>query len=288
MSGLEDVLDQSFSLIGKPGTLSLHIVCSSKEECDFWYRGIQGLVAYQKASVEASIQVYQEAVDRNPSDVMCRVNLGLAMLRQDRTTEALAQLSRAAEVHLLACPLCCAVLLVNEWNRCQMDGGNAQAHRALSKALDKLGKVDEAIVHAQRAASIRTQDPELFIMLGSLHLKAKHMDDAVTAFEAALKINPSIKEAHVRLADMFLSTGREAEAKVHYEEALRVDPSYKWAHVNLGLSLERQGDVGAAIDHYNKALKIDENFVPALFNLGQAHDRLGNVRWQTSRCAIET
>jgi predicted Zn-dependent protease len=98
VAGLEDVLEQSFSLIGKPGTLSLHIVCSSKEECDFWYRGIQGLVAYQKASVEASIQVYQEAVDRNPSDVMCRVNLGLAMLRQDRTSDALAQLSRAAEV----------------------------------------------------------------------------------------------------------------------------------------------------------------------------------------------
>lgn len=43
-TGLEDILDMSFSLVGKPGTMSLHVVCGSKEECEFWFRGIQGLV----------------------------------------------------------------------------------------------------------------------------------------------------------------------------------------------------------------------------------------------------
>lgn len=55
-------------------------------------------VAYQKVSVEASIQVYQEAVDRNPGDVKARISLGLAMLRQDRPADALSHLFKAAEV----------------------------------------------------------------------------------------------------------------------------------------------------------------------------------------------
>ena len=99
----------SFSLIGKPGTMSLHLVCGSRAECDFWFRGIQGLVAYQQASVEASIQVYKEAVDRNPAEVMSRISLGLALLRQDRFTDALLNLMKATEV--CACVFIVLVLM---------------------------------------------------------------------------------------------------------------------------------------------------------------------------------
>ena len=58
-------------------------------------------VAYQPASVEASIHVYQEAVDRNPNDVMSQISVGLALLRQDRLSEALSHLSKAVEVRAM-------------------------------------------------------------------------------------------------------------------------------------------------------------------------------------------
>lgn len=103
-----------------------------------------------------------------------------------------------------------------------------------------LAQLDEAIVHASKAAQLRSRDPEFHILLGSLYVKTGNVTDAIAAYQQALIADPSLKEAHVRLADLFSSIGREDDAKRHYQEALRVDPSYKWAHVNLGLSLERQ------------------------------------------------
>ncbi len=101
-------------------------------------------------------------------------------------------------------------------------------------------QLDEAILHASKAAQLRSRDPEYHILLGGLYVKTGNVTDAITAYQQALVADPSLKEAHVRLADLFSNLGREDDAKRHYQEALRVDPSYKWAHVNLGLSLERQ------------------------------------------------
>ena len=113
-------------------------------------------------------------------------------------------------------------------------------YHSLCCGLFGLVQLDEAIVHASKAAQLRSRDPEFHILLGSLYVKTGNVTDAITAYQQALMADPSLKEAHVRLADLFSSIGREDDAKRHYQEALRVDPSYKWAHVNLGLSLERQ------------------------------------------------
>ena len=55
-------------------------------------------VAYHRASTDASIEVYTESVSRNPNDAIARTSLGMALLRQDRVTEALEHLQHAVEV----------------------------------------------------------------------------------------------------------------------------------------------------------------------------------------------
>ena len=36
--------ERAFSIVGKPGKKSLHLVASTAEECAFWFEGLQGLV----------------------------------------------------------------------------------------------------------------------------------------------------------------------------------------------------------------------------------------------------
>ena len=48
--------------------------------------------------MDASIEVYTEAVTRNPNDAIALISLGMALLRQERIPEALEHLSHAVEV----------------------------------------------------------------------------------------------------------------------------------------------------------------------------------------------
>ena len=60
-------------------------------------------VAFHRASADASIEVYTEAVSRNSSDPVARISLGMALLRQERIPEALDHLAQAVEVRVLPC-----------------------------------------------------------------------------------------------------------------------------------------------------------------------------------------
>lgn len=64
-------------------------------------------------------------------------------------------------------------------------------------------KLDEALVHLNRAGRLRPQDPRVLYGLGSLHLSAGRVAEAQKALEAVTTAVPEYLQAHVLLAMVY-------------------------------------------------------------------------------------
>ena len=181
------------------------------------------------------------------------------------------------------------------WNHAlACNPGNYLAEENLAGALEKKGRVEEAIAHRERAISINPKYEISHNNLG-LHLlaagrtaeaithfqkavalknryaighnnlanalaKAGQMDEAIEHYKRALEIKPDYAEAEANLGNAFFSTGRSANAIFHYEKAVEIAPDYAKAHCNLGIALLSTGRGREALTEFEKALAIQPDY----------------------------
>jgi protein O-mannosyl-transferase len=182
--------------------------------------------------------------------------------------------------------------------------GNARAHLNLGVALDRSGRMEEAIGHYREAIRLKPRDSGAYANLGyaafrmgnvaeaiGLYQEAISRDplygapysnlgialwqsgqrkEALRAFETALRLNPDQPEVHSNLGNILNAEGRYDEAQIHLQEALRLRPDYVEAHANLGFSLEQTGRTDGAIWHYQEALRLN----PSIRKLRDTLERL--------------
>ena len=76
---------------------------------------------------------------------------------------------------------------------------------------------------------------DVLISLGYALQKQGRLDDAVSNFQDALSLNPNHLGAHINLADTLLEQGRLDVAIASYQDVLRLDPNHFGAENNLGI-----------------------------------------------------
>ena len=188
---------------------------------------------------------------------------------------------------------------------------NEWAHINLGTALEKKGRIEEAISYYLKAVKINPACVVAHNNLGIVLAGQGRLDEAIKHYSEALRIKPILVEAHNSLGSLLVSQGKFDEAISHFSEALQFDPDNRDAHYNLGKTLEKQGkrgyrdDVRAlrealrvnpedanahcnlanilvkrgrledAITHYTVAIRINPDFAAAHNNLGVALKRKG-------------
>lgn len=158
---------------------------------------------------------------------------------------------------------------------------NSQSHRAhcnLGGALEKQGRLNEAIEYYLAALRINPAYVVAHYNLGAALDKQGRTDEAVAHYLEALRVHPRYVKAHTSLGGILDKQGRTDEAIDHYLEALRIYPRYAKAHNNLGIALGKQGRTDEAINHFLEALRIHPGFAEAHNNLGVVLFRQGNVQ----------
>ena len=118
---------------------------------------------------------------------------------------------------------------------------NHIAHYCLGGALQREGKVGEAIVHYKEALRINPNYIEAHNNLGPLLAQLGQHDEAIEHFNEALRINPNYAEAHNNLGTLLFRLGQRNEAIKHFNEALRIQPDYPRARRNLKIVLAQNG-----------------------------------------------
>ncbi|HVF71129.1 MAG TPA: tetratricopeptide repeat protein [Chthoniobacterales bacterium] len=144
---------------------------------------------------------------------------------------------------------------------------NAMAWLNLGEAVYKLGRIDEAIAHFERALQIQPNEPTTHGSLGAALWKIGRGEKALFHLHKSLEIAPKQAAVHSSLGVALLEIGRPEESMDHLEAALKIKPDDSNAHFNLGNTLLQLDRPGEAAAHYRRAVELNPRDAEALTNL---------------------
>jgi protein O-mannosyl-transferase len=159
--------------------------------------------------------------------------------------------------------------------------GNYGAHHGLGMALDRQGRVDEAMWEYRAALQAKGDYVLAFNNLGSDLAKQGHLDEAMNQFRAALRIAPGYADPYNNLGTILEKQGRFDEALALFQEALRLKSDFADAHYNLGVALGRKGRTEEAARQFQRVLELKPNYAEAHNNLGVMLERKGQLEQAT-------
>jgi tetratricopeptide (TPR) repeat protein len=197
--------------------------------------------------------LWQTTTARNPGCWMAYNNLGVALMADGQTDEAIIRYRRAEEI----------------------EPAFAGVHSNLGAALLRQGRTDEAIAELERAQQIEPGDVETHNNLGMALRRQGRLAEAIDQYGKALAIKPADFGANYNLGNALLQDGRAGEAIAHYQRALEASPDSADAHNNLGNALRREGRLDEAIAQYRLALASDPGHSRARAGLAAALEARG-------------
>ena len=144
------------------------------------------------------------------------------------------------------------------------------AQNNLGTALQRKGRLDEAILQYFKTLGMKPDYTEARINLGTALLEQGKDEEAIGQLEEAVRLKPKIAQAHYNLGTALLVTHRTDEAIGRFEEAVRLKPNYAEARNNLGTAIYSKGQREEAIRQFREAIRIKPDFALAQSNLASA------------------
>jgi Flp pilus assembly protein TadD len=215
-----------------------------------------GVIYLQNGRLSEAVTTFRQAIKLDDSFVYPRLNLGIALIRMGKHSEAaelLARLYQETSLPLARLPLAEAL---GETSRF------AEAEKILRMVCDD----------ANAAASIHA---EARFRMGAIFNKQNRFADAVREFEEALQLEPDMVMAHMQLGGALLQLKRLAEAERELKKAYELGgASAGAAQLLLGETYHLQGKYGLAIQAFEQYLKD----VPAAPNVTQVREAIDRMK----------
>jgi tetratricopeptide (TPR) repeat protein len=212
-----------------------------------------------------ALKVFERAAALDTNLFQAQFNYGLALLKLDRTQDALAPLSRAFELlpqsqeAVMALGLAAVMNhryaaavapLELAWKR---DAGNTRLGALLATAYLRTGEASRAVAILREVSSRNGDDPAAQLLLVEA-LDAS--GDSAKALETALQLQkqfPRLAPAHMAAAQQLVKSGKYQQAAAAFDEVLKLNPGQAEAELGLADSLQKSGRHEAALDHYRAA-----------------------------------
>ena len=185
----------------------------------------------------------RRALELAPAFKPARANLATVLHRQNKPTEALAELDR----------------LLDD------DPGNPGHANLKAAALGRLGEFEEAIALYETVLEKAGDQPKIWMSYGHVLKTVGRQADSIAAYRRAAQIRPALGEVWWSLAN--LKTVRFDDADVAAMEAALADPDLGdddrlHLHFALGKALEERGSAAASFDHYARGNAIRREQLP--------------------------
>jgi choline-sulfatase len=219
--------------------------------------------------LDQAIAGLKQVVAADPALLGARIELGLALQRVHKDSEAAQEFEAALRVDpknaLAHFNLC--ISLGNLHNdakaerECDMatalQPSFSRAYVARGLALARQGALREAIASLDAALAIDPADFDGLYNRGNLLGAQQQWPAARRDLLQAVAIEPNSAPAHVALGTLNLYTGDDNGALREYQRAIALDPRNSSAHSSLGLLYRRLGQNEKAAAELKKALDLD-------------------------------
>jgi tetratricopeptide (TPR) repeat protein len=170
-----------------------------------------GLSAWKAGDLGTAEQAFDAALAIDANHVKSLKNLARVRLEQRRSDEAVALLTRAAEI----------------------EPGTADVHRLLGRAFHGQGKTDDAIEAYRHAIELDANDAWSMNNLGLILLEQQQAEAALPLLAKAVELRQDTPAFHNNLGMALEHTGRFRAAAAAYKDALTADAAYERARLNL-------------------------------------------------------
>jgi len=134
----------------------------------------------------------------------------------------------------------------------------------------KKGKVDEAAGYFEKALLLDPRSSDACLELGNIYLLKENPDRAIEYFERTLRSGRHQSMAYTGLHEAFIMNGQMEQALSYGLRALEGQPDNARLHYNIASIYVRKGRIDEAVDHYKEAVRIQPDYAKAHNNLGSA------------------
>ncbi len=157
---------------------------------------------FVKGNFVQAEQLYQQFLERQPSNVVALANLGVAQFRQGKLTAAQLALEKAVKIQ----------------------PNDAFSLTTLGAVMIEQGRIEDAVTYLERANTSAPDDAITLNYLGVASSQLGQFGKAEQSLRWAITVRPEYAEAHFNLAVIYATAKPPsiALAKRHYEKALEL------------------------------------------------------------------
>ena len=149
------------------------------------------------------ITLFSHAIAVTKNNDTAHLNLGYALEKVGRNTEAMAEYQEAL----------------------RLNSKYAAAHNNLANLLDDTGHQNEAMAEFQEALRLDPQYVAAHNNYGTLLAEFGRFDEAMKEYATAARLDPTDSHAPYLIGKLLLKEGRDPEAVAYFRQAVQLDPN---------------------------------------------------------------
>ena len=257
---------------------------------DFYLQGRGYLQDYVKPeNVDAAIQVFNHALDKDPAFAAAYAGLGEAYWNKYQLThdkqwvdEAIQNCRKAAErdAGLASAYTCLGRVFIGTGNytdaleQCRravdLEPASDTAQGGLAYTYERLDRLDDAEKTYKQAIAMRPNYWATYNWLGLFYQRHARYEDARAMYSQVLSLAPDSFTGYSNLGGVCVLQGRYGEAIPLLKESLSIRPTAE-ASSNLGTAYFQMRSYPEAAVQFEEAVKLDENDYQMWGNLGDAY-----------------
>jgi tetratricopeptide (TPR) repeat protein len=240
------------------------------------------------SGIEQSVRRHS---DRFPRSARAHANLGIALLKQGESAEALKELEIALEFdpnnYLAGITL--AKLHFEAGRTAEAERqyerllavypDNSAAEIGLSSVLIQTERYDDAHVHLSKAATLSPRDPYVRFLLGILCLQRSDLRCALNEFRAASHLDFRSPQLYHAMGVAYALQGEHSRAEKAFKTALTLAPESAATVISLARTL-------LTFDKSDQAIEMVHSFVERHPTDLQARDQLALAYIQSKRYSM--
>ena len=184
-----------------------------------------------------AVEGYRDLLDIDPTYAQAHAGLGNALLELGRYEEALDSMASAVALQ--------PDLRVE---------GSLEGFMGLASL--RLGRLEDAEGHLQRALEADPSNPSLLVEFSNLRRAQQRLDESARYLRRARELQPDNAAVLQNVAEALRKQQRYEDAIEAYRAVLRIDPEFALAHAGLGDSLFRLERYELALEALTKAVSL--------------------------------